>query len=188
MKPFIFTVFKLFSFFSRRGILAFTPWSCSWTRPELFNAFSSWHLRNYSRYGLDKSFSCRAQPWHFVCVDLVLSGQLVFVLFFFFFFPLLFVKAANFLLDSAPFSLLHCFVISCSALYGVGCESSIFGLWHMECIAFLVLLCLLFLCPNYRQVTAKSLDSDETGRFSGVDPKTKAFIISLTSFQQGTLA
>lgn len=86
--------------------LAFTPWSYSWTRPAFFNTFSTWHLRNCSHYILDKSFSRLQQLWHFVCVDLVLSGHLLCV---FFSSPLL-VKAANFLSVLAPFSLLRCFL------------------------------------------------------------------------------
>lgn len=103
------------------------------------------------------------------------------------FFPLtLFVKAANFLSVLAPFSLLHCFSISSSALYEqiVGCESSIFSLWHTErSIAFLILLCLLCICPNYRQVTAETSLSKETGWFSGIDSYKHEAFISLTSFQ-----
>lgn len=99
------------------------------------------------------------------------------LLLFFFSLPL-FVKAANFLSVLAPFSLLHCFSISCSALYEqiVGRESSIFSLWCTEpSIAFLILLCLLCVCPNYRQVTAETSLCKETGGFSGIDPKTRGF-------------
>lgn len=97
---------------------------------------------------------------------------------FFFSFPL-FVKTANFLSVLVPFSLLHCFAISCSTLYEqiVGCESSRFSLWHTErSIAILISLCLLRVYPNYRQVTAETLLSKETG------------FISLTPFRERTQA